>query len=63
MTQTTQYRFQLWGWILFIASAIFFMATSLRAGDPLGLIGGALFLVACFVFLAPLLAQHHRRGS
>ena len=63
MTQTTQYRFQLWGWILFIASAIFFMATSLRAGDPLGLIGGALFLVACFVFLAPLLVQRHRRES
>ena len=63
MTQTTQYRFQLWGWILFIASATFFMATSIRAGDPLGLIGGALFLVACFVFLAPLLALRHRRES
>ena len=57
MTQTTQYRFQLWGWILFIASAIFFVAASIRAGDPLSLIGGALFLLACFVFLAPLLAQ------
>jgi len=57
MTQTKQYRFQLWGWILFIASAIFFMAASIRAGDPLSLIGGALFLLACFVFLAPLLAQ------
>jgi hypothetical protein len=57
MTQTTQYRFQLWGWILFIASATFFMAASIRAGDPLSLIGGVLFLLACFVFLAPLLAQ------
>ena len=57
MTQTTQYRFQLWGWILFIASAIFFMAASINAGDPVSLIGGALFLVACFVFLVPLLAQ------
>jgi hypothetical protein len=57
MAQTTQYRFQLWGWILFIASAIFFMAASIRAGDPLSLIGGTLFLLACFIFLAPLLAQ------
>jgi len=57
MTQPTQYRFQLWGWILFIASAIFFMAASINAGDPISLIGGALFLVACFAFLAPLLAQ------
>ena len=57
MSQTTQHRFQLWGWILFIASAIFFMASSINAGDPVSLIGGALFLVACFIFLAPLLAQ------
>jgi len=57
MTQSNQCRFQLWGWILFIASAIFFMAASIRAGDPLSLIGGALFLLACFVFLVPLLAQ------
>ena len=57
MSQHTQHRFLLWGWILFIASAIFFMAASIRAGDPISLIGGALFLLACFVFLVPLLAQ------
>ena len=57
MSQLTQQRFQLWGWILFIASAIFFMASSIRAGDPLSLIGGAFFLLACFIFLAPLLNQ------
>ncbi len=57
MSQNTQHRFQLWGWILFIGSAIFFMITSIRSGDLLGLAGGVLFLVACFVFLAPLLAQ------
>ena len=57
MSQITQHRFQLWGWILFIASAIFFMVSSINAGDPVSLIGGALFLVACFIFLAPLLAQ------
>ena len=56
MSQATQHRLHLWGWILFILSAIFFMASSIRAGDPLSLAGGALFLVACFVFLAPLLA-------
>ena len=57
MSQNTQHRFLLWGWILFIGSAIFFMITSIRSGDLLGLAGGVLFLVACFVFLAPLLAQ------
>jgi len=67
MSQITQHRFQLWGWILFIASAIFFMASSIRAGDPLSLIGGAFFLVACFIFLAPLLTQlaasHREAGA
>lgn len=57
MSMTTQHRFQLWGWILFVFSAIFFMVSSLRAGDPVSLIGGLLFLIACFVFLTPLLAE------
>ena len=43
----------LWGWSLFVFSALFFMASSWRAGDMVSFIGGALFLVACFAFLAP----------
>ena len=57
MPKTSQHRFHLWGWILFVFSAIFFMLSSIRAGDPISLIGGVLFLVACFAFLAPLLAE------
>jgi len=57
MSKTSQHRFHLWGWILFVFSAIFFMVSSIRAGDPVSLIGGALFLLACFVFLVPLLAE------
>jgi len=57
MSMTTQHRFQLWGWILFVFSAIFFMLSSLRAGDLVSLVGGLLFLLACFVFLTPLLAE------
>lgn len=44
---------QIWGWVLFIISACAFIASSLRSGDMLGLIGGLFFLVACFVFLIP----------
>jgi len=44
---------QIWGWVLFIASALFFIATSIRTQDIVGLFGGLLFLVACFVFLIP----------
>ena len=57
MSQALSHRFQLWGWIIFIFSALFFMASSIRAEDPVSLIGGALFLLACFVFLVPLIAE------
>jgi len=45
-------RLSLIGWWLFIASAGFFIATSVRADDPVGLTGALLFLVACFFFMA-----------
>ena len=57
MSKQAIIRFQLGGWIIFIFSALFFIAASWRAGDPLGLAGGMLFLAACFVFVAPLLAR------
>ena len=63
MSKNTQHRFQLWGWSLFVFSAIFFIVASIRAADPVGLIGGALFLVACFVFLVPLLAERKASAS
>lgn len=42
------------GWLMFIASACAFVASSIRSGDPFGLIGSLLFLIACFVFLIPI---------
>ena len=45
-------RLEFWGWVLFIVSALFFIVASLRAGDLVGLLGGAFFFVACVVFLA-----------
>ena len=46
-------RFQLAGWMLFVVSAIFFIASSLESRNPLGLAGGIFFLLACVVFLIP----------
>jgi hypothetical protein len=63
MSQHVQHRYQLWGWILFIGSAIFFMASSIRANDPVSLMGGTLFLVACLVFLIPLVAELNANAS
>ncbi len=45
-------KHDLWGWILFVISALFFIASSIRNGDVIGLLGGVFFLLACVVFLA-----------
>jgi uncharacterized membrane protein len=45
-------KYDLWGWILFVISALFFIASSIRAGDMIGLLGGVFFLLACAFFLA-----------
>ncbi len=56
MKSINQHRFQLLGWVLFIFSALFFITSSIRAGDLVSLIGGLLFLFACIVFLIPLVS-------
>lgn len=45
-------KFELWGWLLFVASALFFIVASIQSGDIVGLLGGVFFLLACLVFLA-----------
>jgi hypothetical protein len=51
-------RYDLWGWILFTLSALFFIVSSLRNGDIVGLLGGVFFLLACVAFLAPYIGTH-----
>ncbi len=53
-------KHDLLGWMLFVVSAAFFMASSIRAGDPVGLLGGVFFLLACVAFLTPYLGP--RKG-
>ncbi len=48
------------GWILFTLSAIFFIWSSIRAGDIISFIASALFLVACFLFLIPVWKLRHK---
>jgi len=50
---SSEKKCQLWGWVLFITSALFYCAASIRAGDLLVILGSLAFLVACFVFLIP----------
>lgn len=48
-------KLQLLGWILFVFSALFFISSSIRAGDTLSLIGGIFFFISCFIFIFTLL--------
>lgn len=55
-------RYQLCGWVLFVLCAVFFIASSLKSRDILGLVAGIIFLIACFVFIIPLV-MNSRKGN
>jgi hypothetical protein len=56
-------RFHLWGWILFVVCAGFFIASAVDSGSTLGIIGSVVFLVACGVFIAPLVMGRRAGGG
>ncbi len=50
------------GWLLFVCSALGFIASSVRTGDMAGLIGSVLFLAGCVAFLIPLRRKASQRS-
>ena len=46
---------QLLGWILFVICAVLFIAAGVRAQDVLTIAASIVFLLACVVFIIPLL--------
>ncbi|MEO1439034.1 MAG: cytochrome oxidase subunit III [Chloroflexota bacterium] len=48
-------RFQLAGWVLFIICAVFYTIASIESRSWSSLAGSVVFLVACFVFMVPLI--------
>lgn len=50
-------KFHLAGWIVFLVCAGFFIASSIEAHNILSLVGSIVFLVACVVFLIPLVTN------
>ena len=50
---TLEQRFQLAGWLIFLACSGLFITQSVIAGDLLGLAAGIAFLLGCLVFLVP----------
>jgi hypothetical protein len=61
MTKIAEWRFNFWGWVLFTFSAAGFTLGALRSGDALSLIASLLFLLACFLFLAPVWSRRPAR--
>ena len=53
MKAATESKLNLVGWMLFVVSALWFIAASVRAGDVVSLLGGLFFLLGCIVFLIP----------
>ncbi len=45
---------------MFVVSACFFIVASVGAGDPIGLLGGIIFLLAGLVFLVPIISTPRR---
>ncbi len=56
-------QYQIFGWLLFILSGMFFIWSTAAAGDPLGLVASLLFLVACPIFLAPIIRTARQSNS
>ena len=50
----TDLKLQLFGWGLFIICALLFLASSIQNQDMIAILASLVFLVACFVFLYPL---------
>ncbi len=61
MREKTAWRWSFAGWLLFVASAIFFVVASARSGDIISLIASMLFLVACIAFMVPAWVKRPRR--
>ena len=50
-------KFHLWGWVLFLVCAGFFIASAIGSGSMLGLAGSLIFLVGCIIFIIPLMSK------
>ena len=55
MVRASKHKFETAGWVIFVWSALFFLAATIKSGDTLSIVGSALFLAACIVFMVPLL--------
>ena len=60
MHRRTSWNLTVTGWALFTVSAICFGIEAARTGSVIGLVASLCFLVACGVFMVPVLADRPR---
>ena len=53
--QIKELRYQLIGWTLFLICAVLFTLAGISAGDALTIAASVIFLLACLVFMIPLI--------
>jgi choline-glycine betaine transporter len=56
-------KIQLFGWILFVVCALLFLASSIHNRDTIAIYASLVFLVACFVFMIPLLKALSKKSD
>ena len=61
MSNKSDEKYHWAGWGLFIVCAIFFLVSSWKNRDGYALIASIVFLVACLVFMVPLVNARKRR--
>ena len=57
------FNFEFWGWIIFIICSGFFIAASIKHRDTLSLIASIIFLIACLVFITPLITKGDKKAK
>lgn len=62
MNERASRQCQILGWILFTLSGFLFIWSTAASGDLVGLLASLLFLIACPVFLAPILRAAKREA-
>ncbi len=50
-------KFHLWGWVLFLVCAGFFITSSVKDSNIPSLVGSIIFLAGCVVFIIPLMME------
>ncbi len=55
-----QRKLHILGWVLFVVCALFYLASGLVNHDAFTILGSLVFLVACIVFLIPLIGGRTR---